>query len=115
MNTGQLRLQVVALGGLVFIGGEVKPSVPFRVYGKLKILAGMKRDLSYAKSAISRQVSPASLQGVSAGYCQRVLVDELGMTKTQWENKRSDMVAMYGTPLWYHLVTVTVRLRVGER
>jgi hypothetical protein len=39
--------------------------------------AGMKRDTLWAKfTAISHQVSPDSLLGVSAGYCQRALVDE---------------------------------------
>jgi hypothetical protein len=38
--------------------------------------ADMRRDTSSAKlTAISHQVSPASLLGVSGGYYQRALVD----------------------------------------
>jgi hypothetical protein len=33
--------------------------------------------------AISCQVSPALLIGVSAGYCQKALVDESGIIRTQ--------------------------------
>jgi hypothetical protein len=36
--------------------------------------------------AISHQVSPASLQNVSAGYCQRALVDGSEMIRTQTGN-----------------------------
>jgi hypothetical protein len=32
--------------------------------------------------AISRHVSSASLQGASAGYCQKALADESGMIRT---------------------------------
>jgi hypothetical protein len=48
--------------------------------------------------AISRQVSPHLLLGVSAGYFQRTLVGESRMIRT-WMGKhnRSVMVAMYGT------------------
>jgi hypothetical protein len=43
----------------------------------LKTLAEYERNTSLEKfMAISRQVSSASLPGVSAGYCQRALVDE---------------------------------------
>jgi hypothetical protein len=48
---------------------------------------------------ISRQVSPALILGVSAGYCQRALVDGTGMIRTQMgKHNRSVMVAVYGTP-----------------
>jgi hypothetical protein len=47
----------------------------------LKIPTEYERDISLAKFiTISRYVSP-----VSDGLCQRVLVDELGMNKTQME------------------------------
>jgi hypothetical protein len=36
--------------------------------------------------AISCQVSPASLQGVLAGYCQTVVVDGSGMFRNQTGN-----------------------------
>jgi hypothetical protein len=48
-----------------------------------------ERDTSSEKfTAISRQVPPASLLGVSAGYCQRALVDESGMFRTQTMNEQ---------------------------
>jgi hypothetical protein len=44
----------------------------------------MKRDTSSAKfTAVSRQVSLALLLNVSAGYCQRALVEESGMIRGQ--------------------------------
>jgi hypothetical protein len=66
----------------------------------LKNPESMKRDSSEAKfTVISRQVSPASLLGVSAGYCQRAVVDESGMIRTQLEtHSRSEMVTVLGTP-----------------
>jgi hypothetical protein len=36
--------------------------------------------------AISHQVSPASLTGVSACYCQRATVNEQGIIRTQLGN-----------------------------
>jgi hypothetical protein len=50
----------------------------------LKIPAEYERDTSSAKfTAISYQISPASTLDASAGFCQRALVDELGMIRTQ--------------------------------
>jgi hypothetical protein len=50
----------------------------------LKILVEYNRHTSSAKlTDISRPVLPALLLGVSAGICQRVLVDGLGMIRTQ--------------------------------
>jgi hypothetical protein len=47
---------------------------------------------------IYRQVSPALLLRLSAGYCQRALVGKLGMTGSQMgKYKRQVMVAEYGT------------------
>jgi hypothetical protein len=49
-----------------------------------KIPTSMKRDTSSSKfTAISRQVSHASLLGFSAAYCWGALVDESGMIGTQ--------------------------------
>jgi hypothetical protein len=49
--------------------------------------------------ATSRQVSPTSLLGVSAGNYQRVLMDELEIIRTYMGTQsRSEMVAMHGTP-----------------
>jgi hypothetical protein len=49
--------------------------------------------------AICHQVSPALLLGVSAGNCQRALVYESGMIRTQMEmHSRSEIVAVYGMP-----------------
>jgi hypothetical protein len=60
----------------------------------------MKSDTSYAKlSAISRQVFPDSILGVSTGYCQRTLMDESGIIRTQMgTGNRLEMVAVSGTP-----------------
>jgi hypothetical protein len=58
-------------------GGEVKPSVPCR-----KTLRHVKDPYRYEQKEL-RQVSSASLLGTSAGYCQRALVVESGMIRTQ--------------------------------
>jgi hypothetical protein len=53
----------------------------------LKNPAEYERIASSAKFAvISHQLSLASLPGVSAGHCQRALVDESGMITTQIGN-----------------------------
>jgi hypothetical protein len=45
------------------------------------------------------RVSSPSLLGVSAGYCQRAVVGESGMIRTQMgKHNRLIMVAVYGTP-----------------
>jgi hypothetical protein len=50
----------------------------------LKDHAEYERDTSSAKFTVtSRQVTPASLPGVSTDYCQRALVDEIGIIRTQ--------------------------------
>jgi hypothetical protein len=55
--------------------------------------------LSAKFAAISRQVFPALLPRVSAGYCQRLQADESGVIITQmWNHNTSVMVAMLGTP-----------------
>jgi len=49
--------------------------------------------------AISCQISPALLPDVSAGYCQRALVDESGMIRTQiGMHNRSEMFTVHGMP-----------------
>jgi hypothetical protein len=60
------------------------------------------KEISSAKfTAISRQLSPDLLLGVSAGICQRGLVDESGMIITQMRtcstlgNGRSAWDALY--------------------
>jgi hypothetical protein len=51
-----------------------------------------------AKFAISCQAPPDSLLDVSAGTCQRTLVDELGMIRTQTGHKIDQkMVAIHAT------------------
>jgi hypothetical protein len=63
----------------------------------LKILVEYNRHTSSAKlTYMSCPVLPALLLGVSAGICQRALVDELGMIRTQ-----------KGTFVCYHPITVT--------
>jgi hypothetical protein len=71
--------------GTAYFGGEVKTLVPSR-----KILRHVKkpyeydRDTSKAKSTvISFQASPSTLPDISVGYCQRALVDESEMFRTQ--------------------------------
>jgi hypothetical protein len=70
----------------------------------LKNAVEQDRDTSSAKfKAISPQDLPASLLGMSAGYCQRALVDESGMFRTQMgthsgsENGRSAWDALCDT------------------
>jgi hypothetical protein len=58
----------------------------------------MKEILCSKKIHISRQVPPDYSLGVTAGYCQRALVDKSGMIRTQiGKHNRSVMVAVYGT------------------
>jgi hypothetical protein len=70
----------------------------------------MKRQTSWAKfTIISRQVSPALLPDVSAGYCQKALVDKSGMIRAQMRtHNRPVMVAVYGTPCVISPATLTV-------
>jgi hypothetical protein len=50
-------------------------------------------------TSISLQVFPASLLGVSAGNCQKSLVDESGMIiNLTGTYRRSEMVAVQGLP-----------------
>jgi hypothetical protein len=65
----------------------------------LKKPTGMKRDTPWAKfTNIPHEVSPASLPDVSAGYCQRALVDEPVMIVTQMgTHNRSEVAAVLGT------------------
>jgi hypothetical protein len=82
-------------------GGEVRPAVPRR-----KILRHVKRHPTVWKRCLSakftdnsRQVFPALLLGVPAGYYQRSLVSESGIVITQMGKKnRSIMVAVHGMP-----------------
>jgi hypothetical protein len=54
----------------------------------LKNSADYEKYTSFAKfTSISRQISSASVLGVSAGYCQRALVDESGMIGTRIVNE----------------------------
>jgi hypothetical protein len=65
-------------------GGEIKPPVPFvRLYGMLKIPAGYAID-TYRLNSRTFLVKflCTSLLGVSAGICQRALVDKPGMIRT---------------------------------
>jgi hypothetical protein len=70
----------------------------------LKNLAEYERDILPEKfTAISRQVSPDSLLGVSAGIFQRALVDESKMNRTlmgmhnRSENGCSERDTLYNT------------------
>jgi hypothetical protein len=51
------------------------------------------------KTAICRQVSPASLSDVFTGYCQKFLMGVSATIITQMgTHNGSEMVALYGTP-----------------
>jgi hypothetical protein len=101
----QTQPRMIQICSMTSFGGEVKLVVPC-----CKILYGMlwggsiqsvplKRYLQAKFTDISRQVSPASLLGVSAGYHQRALVCEPGMIRTQMgKRNRVVMVTVYGTP-----------------
>jgi hypothetical protein len=71
-----------------------------RFYGMLKNHMHVKRDTSQAKfMAISHQAFPALLLDVSAGICQRALVDESGIIVTQMgTGNRPEKVAVQGMP-----------------
>jgi hypothetical protein len=60
----------------------------------------VKRDVSYAEfTPFPNTFTPASLSYVSAGYFQRSLMDESGVTRTQLvTHNKSEMFAVYGTP-----------------
>jgi hypothetical protein len=77
------------------LGGEVKPAVPCR-----KILRHEVYSLLVDKiHGHSPQVSPASVLGVSTGYCRRALLGKSGMMRTlMGTHNRSVMIAVYGTP-----------------
>jgi hypothetical protein len=78
-------LRAITIRSTTSFEGEVKPSAPcHKIYGTLKIPAKYDRDTSSAKfTAIFRQVLPASLPDVCAGYFQRALADESGMITCQ--------------------------------
>jgi hypothetical protein len=80
-------------------GCEMKTSTPCKILRHVKEPYSMKTETSWAKfTDISRQISAASHIGVSAGYCQRALVDESGMIITQMgTHNRSEIVAVHGT------------------
>jgi hypothetical protein len=66
----------------------------------LKNSTSMKRDTSYTKfTAISCQVYPALLLGVSVGNCEKDVVVESGMIRTQvGTHNRSKILAVHGMP-----------------
>jgi hypothetical protein len=78
-------LREIKILSMTSFGGQVKTSALCReILRHVKTPAEYEKDALSAKfMAISRQVYTASLPGVSAGYCQRALVDELRMIKTQ--------------------------------
>jgi hypothetical protein len=94
-------LMALKVHNMTSFRGEVKPSVPCH-----KILWHVKEPDRYEKTyfvgkipAISRQVYPASLPHISAGYCQTALVDESGISRTKMgTHKRSELAAMLGMP-----------------
>jgi hypothetical protein len=97
-------LRVIKIRNTNSFQGEVKPLDSCRkFYDMLKIPAEYDRDTSPVKfKDISRQLL-ASLLGVSAVICDRALVDESGMIRTQLgmhigsENGWSAWDALYDT------------------
>jgi hypothetical protein len=89
----------------ISFGEKVNPSVPCcTILRNIKDPAEYESDISYAKfTAISLQVPPDSLLGVSAGVCQIDLVDESGVIRIQMgthsrsENGRSAWDTFYDT------------------
>jgi hypothetical protein len=74
----------------------------------LKNPAGYEKHFVGKIYTICLQVSPDSLLGVSAGICQKVLLDESEMIRTRTGTKnRSKMIAMHGTLFKIHPITVT--------
>jgi hypothetical protein len=99
---GDGLLRAIKVSSKSIFGRKVK--TVSRFYGILKSSAEYAIDISSAKlTAISCQVSPDWLQGVSVGVCQRAPVDESGIIKTQIathntsENGRSVWGALYDT------------------
>jgi hypothetical protein len=61
--------------------------------------ATIMKKIGKIQRSFSCQVSPASLLYVSAGNCQRALVDESGMIINQMgKQNRSEIVALQGWP-----------------
>jgi hypothetical protein len=87
---------------MISFGKEVKPSVTCsKILRHVKDTCSMQRDIYRLNSrTFLGKFLPALLLGVSAGYCQRDMVDESRIIRTQMgKDNRSVMVAVYGTPL----------------
>jgi hypothetical protein len=71
---GRCIYRAMKISSTIFLKSEVK----------LKIRIGYERDTCRQNSAaISRPTAPASLLGFPACYCQRAVVDESEITRTQ--------------------------------
>jgi hypothetical protein len=84
-----------------FFGGEVKPSAPLRkIKWHIEDPFSMKRDTCRQNSrTFIFKFLPASLLGVSAGYCQRTLLGKSVMIKVQMGNHNGSVtVAVSGNP-----------------
>jgi hypothetical protein len=66
----------------------------------LKIPAKYEKNTASTKfTPVSRQISPALRPDVSAGYCQRTLVDKSVMIRTQMiKRNETEMVVVLGKP-----------------
>jgi hypothetical protein len=98
-NDGFLR--AMKTSSMTFFGRKVKLLVPCcKIYSMLKNAMSMKVILHRQNSlAVFCQVSPASVLDVSAGNCQRGLVDESGMIRKQMGMcNKSAVVMAQGSP-----------------
>jgi hypothetical protein len=102
-NTAEVDGFLIAITSVARLPSERKQSRrhhAIRFYGMLKNPTQNERAVSSAKfTAISRQVSPDMVLGVSSGTCQRALVYESVITGTWGCTIERKIVAIHGT-LW---------------
>jgi len=89
-------LRVTTICSTTSLGGEIKPSAQCRnIFRHVEHTHNVKEILTSKVHGHFCQVSPASILGVSAGYCQTALVGESGIIRTQMgKHNRSVMVAV---------------------
>jgi hypothetical protein len=91
---------VIEICSTTSFGREVKLSAPCcKILQHVNDSYSMKETLLGKIHVIYCPGSPASLLGVSAGYCQRPLIGELRMTRTQMgKRSRLVMITVYERP-----------------
>jgi hypothetical protein len=81
-------LRAINIRSTTSFGGEVSRRPHVRCYSMLKNTTCMKEIPHRLHSRTSlAEILPTSLLGVSAGFCQRTVVDESGMIITQIETQ----------------------------